>query len=180
MKERLDNLLVKRALAETRAKAKIMIMEGNVFVNNQREDKAGTMFKDDVLIEIKGQALKYVSRGGFKLEKAVEEWKIDLNDKVCMDIGSIPKQKLCGSKEFCYGDKCNVNTCKIDLFFNILRGYISDIGFFHRNYSWITPKLPSELIRTNIHCKHLSSTVLKHTIRKTSGRRTNIHTNLVL
>ncbi|MCR5624426.1 MAG: TlyA family RNA methyltransferase [Lachnospiraceae bacterium] len=88
MKERLDNLLVKRALAETRAKAKIMIMEGNVFVNNQREDKAGTMFKDDVLIEIKGQALKYVSRGGFKLEKAVEEWKIDLQDKVCMDIGS--------------------------------------------------------------------------------------------
>ncbi|MCR5586951.1 MAG: TlyA family RNA methyltransferase [Lachnospiraceae bacterium] len=88
MKERLDNLLVERRLADTRAKAKIMIMEGHVFVNNQREDKAGSMFKPDVQIEVRGVAMKYVSRGGYKLEKAIEIWPIDLNGKVCMDIGS--------------------------------------------------------------------------------------------
>ncbi len=88
MKERLDNLLVERGFAENRSKAKIMIMEGNVFVNNQREDKAGSMFKTDVAIEVKSQALKYVSRGGYKLEKAMEVWPIDLKGKVCMDIGS--------------------------------------------------------------------------------------------
>ncbi|MCR5202236.1 MAG: TlyA family RNA methyltransferase [Lachnospiraceae bacterium] len=88
MKERLDVLLVKRAIAPTRAKAKIMIMEGNVFVNNQREDKAGSMFKDDVNIEYRGNVDKYVSRGGKKLEKAVDTWGLNFKDKICMDIGS--------------------------------------------------------------------------------------------
>ncbi len=63
-------------------------MAGNVFVNGQKETKAGTSFKDTVEIEIKGKPLKYVSRGGFKLEKAIEEFDIDLQDKVCMDVGS--------------------------------------------------------------------------------------------
>ena len=70
MKERLDVLLVKKGLAPSREKAKTMIMEGNVFVNNQREDKAGTNIPEDAVIEIKGNTLKYVSRGGLKLEKA--------------------------------------------------------------------------------------------------------------
>ena len=74
MKERLDVLLVSRGLAESREKAKAIIMSGNVFVDGQREDKAGTTFDaDKVTIEIKGHALKYVSRGGLKLEKAMKQ-----------------------------------------------------------------------------------------------------------
>ncbi len=88
MKERLDVLLVNRGLAPSREKAKTMIMEGNVFVNNNREDKAGSMFPDDCNIEIHGNTLKYVSRGGLKLEKAMSHFNIALDGKVCMDIGA--------------------------------------------------------------------------------------------
>ena len=87
-KERLDVLLVKRNLAASREKAKAIIMTGNVFVNGQREDKAGSTFKEDVLIEVKGTPMKYVSRGGYKLEKAIELWQVPLKDKICMDVGS--------------------------------------------------------------------------------------------
>ena len=88
MKERLDVLLVQRGLAPSREKAKVMIMEGNVFVTGQREDKAGTFFDDQVEIEVRGATLKYVSRGGLKLEKAVSNFGIDLEGKICMDIGA--------------------------------------------------------------------------------------------
>ena len=88
MKERLDILLVKRGLAPSREKAKTMIMEGNVFVENQREDKAGTSIPENAKIEIKGNTLKYVSRGGLKLEKAITSFQADLRGKVCMDIGA--------------------------------------------------------------------------------------------
>lgn len=88
MKERLDILLVKRQMTESREKAKAIIMSGNVFVNGQREDKAGSVFEESVLIEIKGNTLKYVSRGGLKLEKAVMQFKIALEGKICMDIGA--------------------------------------------------------------------------------------------
>ncbi|MBE5962677.1 MAG: TlyA family RNA methyltransferase [Lachnospiraceae bacterium] len=88
MKERLDVLLVQRNLAESREKAKAIIMSGNVFVAGQREDKAGSMFKDTVEIEVKGAPMKYVSRGGFKLEKAIDVHGVDLKGKVCMDVGS--------------------------------------------------------------------------------------------
>ena len=87
-KERLDVLLVRRAIAESREKAKAIIMAGNVFVNEQREDKAGSVFPEDVRIEIKGTPMKYVSRGGYKLEKAIELWQIPLEGKICMDVGS--------------------------------------------------------------------------------------------
>ena len=88
MKERLDVLLVSRGLAPSREKAKTMIMEGNVFVNNNREDKAGSTFADDCKIEIHGNTLKYVSRGGLKLEKAMTHFGITLDGKGCMDIGA--------------------------------------------------------------------------------------------
>ena len=88
MKERLDVLLVNRGLAPSREKAKAMIMEGNVFVANQREDKAGSMFRSDCKIEIHGSTLKYVSRGGLKLEKAIGQFGVFLQDKICMDIGA--------------------------------------------------------------------------------------------
>ncbi len=87
-KERLDVLLVKRNLAEAREKAKAYIMAGNVFVDGVREDKAGSSFEETVQIEVKGLAMKYVSRGGFKLEKAVDQFGVCLEGKTCMDVGS--------------------------------------------------------------------------------------------
>ena len=88
MKERLDLLLVNRGLAPSREKAKTMIMEGNVFVENEREDKAGSMFDTEAKIEIKGNTLKYVSRGGLKLEKALSHYRLHLDGSVCIDIGA--------------------------------------------------------------------------------------------
>lgn len=87
-KERLDVLLVNRGLVESREKAKAVIMTGNVFVNDQREDKAGQKFPEDVYIEIRGKKLKFVSRGGYKLDKALQVFPICLGDCVCMDVGS--------------------------------------------------------------------------------------------
>ena len=89
MKERLDVLLVEQGFAASREKAKAIIMSGNVFVNGQREDKAGTTFDPaQSTIEVKGHTLKYVSRGGLKLEKAMAQFDITLENKVCMDIGA--------------------------------------------------------------------------------------------
>ena len=88
MKERLDVLLVKRNLAESREKAKAVIMAGNVFVDGQREDKAGTTFPPEVRKKEKGHALPYVSRGGLKLEKALAVFDVNVKDKVCTDVGS--------------------------------------------------------------------------------------------
>ena len=88
MKERLDVLLVKRNLAASREKAKAIIMSGNVFVDGQREDKAGTTFPEEVQIEVKGHTLPYVSRGGLKLEKAIKNFDVSVEGKVCTDVGS--------------------------------------------------------------------------------------------
>ena len=88
MKERLDVLLVKRNLSPSREKAKAVIMAGNVFVNGQREDKAGTAFSEDVQIEVRGPSLPYVSRGGLKLEKAMKQFDVTVEGKVCTDVGS--------------------------------------------------------------------------------------------
>ena len=89
-KERLDVLLVNRNLAPSREKAKSLIMAGDVFVNGQREDKPGTTFEESKItsLEVRGDTLPYVSRGGLKLEKAVKNFGFSLTDKVCMDIGS--------------------------------------------------------------------------------------------
>lgn len=87
-KERLDVLLVQRGLAPSREKAKAVIMEGNVYVNGQKEDKAGSMFDGQVPIEVRGKTLCYVSRGGLKLEKAISSFGISLENKICMDIGA--------------------------------------------------------------------------------------------
>ena len=88
MKERLDVLLVKRNLADSREKAKALIMSGIVYVNGQKEDKAGTTFDETAPIEVRGNTLKYVSRGGLKLEKAMNEFDVSLEGKVCMDVGA--------------------------------------------------------------------------------------------
>lgn len=88
MKERLDVLLVKRNLADSREKAKAVIMAGEVFVEGQKEDKAGTMFPDTVKIEVRGNTIPYVSRGGLKLEKAMTHFGVQLQGKVCLDVGA--------------------------------------------------------------------------------------------
>ena len=84
MKERLDVLLVQRGLAVSREKAKAVIMAGDVLVNGQREDKAGTMIDEKAEIILKGNRLPYVSRGGLKLEKAMKSIGITLDGRVCM------------------------------------------------------------------------------------------------
>lgn len=88
MKERLDVILVQRGLIESREKAKTLIMTGNVFVNGQREDKAGTKIDVKADVIIKNNPIPYVSRGGLKLEKAIKVFNIYLKDKVCIDIGA--------------------------------------------------------------------------------------------
>ncbi len=88
-KERLDVILVNQGYAPSREKAKAIIMSGNVFVDGQREDKAGTAFDESkIRLEVRGATLKYVSRGGLKLEKAMDRWQFELDGKICMDIGS--------------------------------------------------------------------------------------------
>ena len=89
MKERLDVILVRQGFAKSREKAKALLMAGSVFVDNQREDKAGTLFDESkIKIEVKGKALPYVSRGGLKLARAMEQFPIGLQGRVCMDIGA--------------------------------------------------------------------------------------------
>lgn len=87
-KTRLDIALFERGFAESREKAKALIMAGIVFVNNQKSDKAGNTVKPDDIIEVRGETLKYVSRGGLKLEKAVESFNISLEGCICADIGA--------------------------------------------------------------------------------------------
>lgn len=88
MKKRIDLLLVEKGHFESRERAKKAIMAGVVFVNNQRCDKAGVDFEEDVEIIVKGNPIPYVSRGGLKLEKAMDKFDLTLKDKVCMDIGA--------------------------------------------------------------------------------------------
>ena len=89
MKERLDVILVEQGYAPSREKAKAILMSGIVYVNGQKEDKAGTFFDTEkISLEVRGSQPKYVSRGGIKLEKAMEQWQFSLEGMVCMDIGA--------------------------------------------------------------------------------------------
>lgn len=88
MKKRLDVLICEQYPEYSKSQAQRIIMSGIVYVNNQKELKAGSMFPEDTQVEVRGEGLKYVSRGGLKLEKAMAEFPINLDGKVCMDIGS--------------------------------------------------------------------------------------------
>lgn len=89
MKNRLDVILVNMGYASSREKAKAIIMSGNVYVKGQKEDKAGTMFEEEGIdLFVKENPLKYVSRGGLKLEKAIQTWELRFDDCICMDIGA--------------------------------------------------------------------------------------------
>lgn len=87
-KTRLDVAVFEGGYAPSREKAKAIIMAGLVYVNNQKVDKAGFELKEGDVLEVRGSSLKYVSRGGLKLEKAMQEFPIDLNGKICMDVGA--------------------------------------------------------------------------------------------
>ncbi len=87
-KTRLDVAVFEKGLAPSREKAKAIIMAGQVYVNNQKADKAGFEVKEGDIIEVRGNTLKYVSRGGLKLEKSMKVFPIDLNGKICMDVGA--------------------------------------------------------------------------------------------
>ena len=88
MKIRLDQYLVQHGMIQSRERAKAMIMSGVVFVNEQKVDKAGEMIKEDAKVEVRGHDIGYVSRGGLKLEKAMDQFGISLKEKICMDIGA--------------------------------------------------------------------------------------------
>ena len=88
MKIRLDQYLCQNGLVQSRERAKALIMSGIVFVNNQKADKAGEMIAEDATVEVRGHDIGYVSRGGLKLEKAMQVFPMTPNGKVCMDIGA--------------------------------------------------------------------------------------------
>ncbi|MGO9576774.1 MAG: TlyA family RNA methyltransferase, partial [Terriglobales bacterium] len=88
MKIRLDKLLVDRGLTTSRERAQALILAGKVLVNEQKIEKAGASIDSGSTLRLLGEDLRYVSRGGLKLEKALEHWRIDLHDKVCLDVGA--------------------------------------------------------------------------------------------
>ncbi len=88
MKLRLDKLLVDRGLAGSRERARALILAGKVLVDEQKIDKSGAQVENDAVIRLLGDDLRYVSRGGVKLERALQHWKIKVSDKVCLDVGA--------------------------------------------------------------------------------------------
>lgn len=88
LKQRLDKLLFERGLAVSRERAQAMILAGKVLVDGQKISKAGTGVKSDAEIRLLGEDVKYVSRGGLKLEKALDHWRIDVSGKICLDVGA--------------------------------------------------------------------------------------------
>lgn len=132
MKKRLDIFLVENNFFETREKAKANIMAGNVFVNNELVDKAGTMIKGDAKVVIKGNPIKYVSRGGLKLEKAIEKFDINLQNKICMDIGA---------------STGGFTDCMLQN--NAKKVYSIDVGYGQLDYKLRTDKRVISMERTN-------------------------------
>jgi 23S rRNA (cytidine1920-2'-O)/16S rRNA (cytidine1409-2'-O)-methyltransferase len=88
VKTRLDKLLVDRGLTPSRERAQALILAGKVLVNEQKIEKAGASIESDAILRLLGEDLRYVSRGGLKLEKALEHWRIDLHGKLCLDVGA--------------------------------------------------------------------------------------------
>ena len=88
LKQRIDKLLTERGLAPSRERAQALIIAGRVLVNEQKVEKPGTSVDNDVIIRFLGDDLRYVSRGGLKLERALEQWQIKVNGKTCMDVGA--------------------------------------------------------------------------------------------
>lgn len=137
-KIRLDIALTQKGLAPSREKAKALIMSGIVFVNQEKCDKAGEMIPADAEIEVRGSGLKYVSRGGLKLEKAMQRWEFHLDDKICMDIGASTGG---------FSDCMLQNGAK--------KVYAIDVGYGQLAWSLRTDERVVNLERTNI--RHITS-----------------------
>ena len=133
MKQRLDVALTERGLVASREKAKVVIMEGLVYVNGQKSDKAGAQVKDDDKIEIRGETLRYVSRGGKKLEKAMEVFPISLQNSVCIDIGA---------------STGGFTDCMLQN--GAVKVYSVDVGYGQLAWSLLTDERVVNLERTNI------------------------------
>ena len=155
-KERLDLVLIEKGFFESREKAKIAIMEGLIYVNNQKEDKPGSFIKKDAVVEFRGKNIPYVSRAGFKLEKAIKSFNINLSNSICIDIGSstggftdcmlqFGAKKVyaidCGTNQLAY--KLRIDK-KVILYENLNAKYISrdivddDIDFMSMDVSFIS------------------------------------------
>lgn len=145
MKERLDVIMFNRGLAPSREKAKIMIMEGLVFVENQKSDKPGTYYDDKCNIEIRGPKLEYVSRGGLKLEKAINKFNIELKDLNCMDVGA----STGGFTDCMLKNGCNIV-------------YSIDVGYGQLDWKLRNNPKVVNLERTNI--RHLDKSLINHSI----------------
>ncbi len=145
MKERLDTIIFNRGLAPSREKAKIMIMEGIVFVENQKSDKPGTYYDGNCKIEVRGSKLKYVSRGGLKLEKAINKFNIKLDSLNCMDVGA----STGGFTDCMLQNGCNIV-------------YSIDVGYGQLDWKLRNNSKVVNLERTNI--RYLKKNLIKHTI----------------
>jgi len=161
MKVRLDNYLVEHGLAESRQRAQAYIMAGDVFVNNQKADKAGLFLKETDVVELRGNKLAYVSRGGLKLEKAMQTFPIVLNNKICMDVGAST-----GGFTDCMLQN---GACRV---------YALDVGYGQLAWKLRSDERVINLERTNV--RHLTHEQVPETIDFTSIDVSFISLTLVL
>ena len=145
MKERLDVLLVNNGLAETREKAKRTIMAGLVTVDGRLEDKPGTRFDIDSDVQVKGQECPYVSRGGLKLEKAINEWGVSCDDAVCIDMGA---------------STGGFTDCMLQ--HGARKVYAIDVGYGQLDYKLRTDERVVNMEKTNI--RYLDTTLIEEPI----------------
>lgn len=145
MKKRLDILIYENNLAESREKAKALIMSGNVYVNNEKADKPGMVYDISSNIEVRGKPIPYVSRGGLKLEKAINEYEISLNNKITMDIGA---------------STGGFTDCMLQN--GASKVYSIDVGYGQLAWSLRNNERVVNLERTNI--RHLSEDIIKEPI----------------
>lgn len=144
-KARLDIVMAAQGLAESREKAKAIIMSGIVYIDNQKCDKPGQQVTEDAPIEVRGDTLKYVSRGGLKLEKAINEFNIDLTERACMDVGASTGG---------FTDCMLQNGAKTV--------YSVDVGYGQLAWKLRTDPRVVNLERTNI--RYVDSGIIKHTL----------------
>ena len=145
MKERLDVLLVNNGLAETREKAKRTIMAGLVTVDGRLEDKPGSRFDIDSDVQVKGQECPYVSRGGLKLEKAINEWGVSCKDAVCIDMGA---------------STGGFTDCMLQ--HGARKVYAIDVGYGQLDYKLRTDERVVNMEKTNI--RYLDTTLIEEPI----------------
>ena len=155
MKIRLDQYLVQHGLIQSRERAKAMIMSGVVFVNEQKVDKAGEMIKEDAKVEVRGHDIGYVSRGGLKLEKAMQCFPLTPKGKVCMDIGA---------------STGGFTDCMLQN--GAVKVYAVDVGYGQLAWKLRTDERVINMERTNIRSviKKLSSILIPSVLPKRRGR----------